>query len=370
MDGGDNNDETNWSETVEDLVLGGQTDKAISFLETLISNLETQSHLSELSTLLFDLSKLYSTKGLSLKADQTYSRALTIQQQLSDQAQCDLKAVHESKEYHVSRDEASTSEKIMENGNVSISSNLLDDNSPTGVCSDDDWEAAADRAPEELLSTQDIPDVSNISLKDKETQTIKRRGRGTFAYKKQGLYSDQQFDDPAIDISEDEVGTDDSQDTAHGSQDTEIRNLKYGTRHVLVLADFPPSTRTTDLEKLLEAFKDRVAIRWVNDTVALAVFGTPSIAREACNSLQCSFKVRILDNNDDLLSSISPRDLEPPRPRPKTSARAANRLIANVMGLKLPSSSFGAKELRQQEEARRKRIVSRQNMKDDAWGED
>lgn len=77
-----------------------------------------------------------------------------------------------------------------------------------------------------MLSTQDIADVSNITLKDKETQIIKRRGRGTFAYKKQGLYSDQQFDDPAIDISEDEVGTDDSQDTSHGSQDTEIRDCK------------------------------------------------------------------------------------------------------------------------------------------------
>ena len=68
--------------------------------------------------------------------------------------------------------------------------------------------------------------------------------------------------------------------------------------------------------------------------------------------------------------TLSVTDLEPPRPRPKTSARAANRLIANVMGLKLPSSSFGARELRQQEEARRKRIVSRQSMKDDAWGDD
>ncbi|XP_074371722.1 uncharacterized protein LOC141712616 [Apium graveolens] len=334
--GGNNNDVTNWSETVEDLVLADQTDKAISFLETLISNLEIQSDLSKLSTLLFDLSKLYSTKGLSLKADHAQSRALTIQHQLSHQAQCDSKAVHKSKECHVSRNEASTNEKIVENGIVSISSKLLDDNSPKGGCSDDDWEAVADRAPEELLSTQDTPDVSNISLKDKETHIIKRRGRGTFAYKKQGLYSDQQFDDPANDISEDEVGTDDSQDISHGSQDTEIRNLRYGTRHVLVLADFPPSTRTTDLEKLLEAFKDRVAIRWVNDTVALAVFGTPSIAHEACNSLECSFKVHILDNNDDLLSSISPKDLEPPRPRPKTSARAANRLIANVMGLKCP----------------------------------
>lgn len=88
MDGGGNstknNDGSNWSETVEDLVLGGQTDKAISFLETLISN---QSDLSQLSTLLFDLSKLYSSKGLSLKSDHAHSRALTIQQQLSHQAQ-------------------------------------------------------------------------------------------------------------------------------------------------------------------------------------------------------------------------------------------------------------------------------------------
>lgn len=55
-------------------------------------------------------------------------------------------------------------------------------------------------------------------------------------------------------------------------------SVKYGTRHVLVLADFPLSTKTTDLEKLLENFKDRgFVIRWVNDTVALAVFRTPSI---------------------------------------------------------------------------------------------
>ena len=57
-------------------------------------------------------------------------------------------------------------------------------------------------------------------------------------------------------------------------------SVKYGTRHVLVLADFPPSTRTNDLEKLLEGFKDRFAVRWVNDTVALAVFATPSIGND------------------------------------------------------------------------------------------
>lgn len=52
---------------------------------------------------------------------------------------------------------------------------------------------------------------------------------------------------------------------------------RYGTRHVLVLSDFSPSTRTIDLERLFDDFKDRgVVIRWVNDTTALAVFRTPS----------------------------------------------------------------------------------------------
>ena len=57
-----------------------------------------------------------------------------------------------------------------------------------------------------------------------------------------------------------------------------LNAAKYGTHHVLVLADFPPSMRTTDLEKLFEDFKDRgFVIRWINDTAALAVFQTPSI---------------------------------------------------------------------------------------------
>ena len=52
---------------------------------------------------------------------------------------------------------------------------------------------------------------------------------------------------------------------------------QFGTRHVLVLYDFLPSTRTTDLERIFEKFGDHgVAIRWVNDTSALAVFRTPS----------------------------------------------------------------------------------------------
>lgn len=56
-----------------------------------------------------------------------------------------------------------------------------------------------------------------------------------------------------------------------------VNPAQYGTQHVLVLTDFPLSTKTMDLERLLGNFMNSgVAIRWVNDTTALAVFQTPS----------------------------------------------------------------------------------------------
>lgn len=137
-----------------------------------------------------------------------------------------------------------------------------------------------------------------------------------------------------------------------------------------MLDGFHPSTTTTDLERLFEDFKDRgFSIRWINDTLALAVFRNPSIALEACNGLKCSFSVRVLEEDDPIVSSISSKDLDPPRQRPKTSARTAQRLIAQELGVKMPST-FGSRELRKQEDARRNRIITRQNLRDDAWGPD
>ncbi|XP_009787426.1 uncharacterized protein [Nicotiana sylvestris] len=356
----------NWSEKVEDLVNGGEINEAISLLEKMVSKLEMESQTSpsdsqlvkQLSTALLDLSKLYSTKGLSLQADQTRSRAFVIKQQQD--------SIKENRDVNANNE--STGDGTSEGGKEDHLSLQIDtlqnDDAP-----DDDWEAIADRAPDELLFPQYLPEVSKISLQDSKVQGVtsqgpKRRGRGTFAYQKQSLYSDQQSDGPAVDDFEDET-------VSHASEgSSDAKKLDYGTRHVLVLADFSPSTKTNDLEKLLEKFKDDVAIRWVNDTVALAVFRTPSLALQASNSIQCPFTVRVLCEEDELLSSIPPRDLEPPRRRPPTSARTAQRLIAQSMGIKLPSTDFGSREYRRQEEARKNRIVSRQNMRNDAWGDD
>lgn len=364
-------EESNWSESVEDLIHQGDVDGAISHLESVASKLQTlinssqSDHHLQLSFALFDLAKLYSTKGFSLKADEARSRALLLRDHTLSPPLRDRKTAKDLGKNDVAPYDASACEgPLNEDGNDGKSSTLPKDGVPCNECPDDDWEAIADRAPEELLSPPGLAEISKLSLENTKEQTPKRRGRGKFQYTSHGLYANQESDG-FVDYSENEV-------VCHSSDgDIQGIKLKYGTRHVLVLEDFPPSTRTGDLENLLKNFKDRgFVIRWVNDTVALAVFRTPPIALEACNSIQCAFIVRVLNEDDMLLSSIPPRDLEPPRQRPKTSARTAQRLIAQGMGIKLPSTNFGSRELRKQEEDRKNRIVSRQSMRDDAWGDD
>lgn len=74
----------NWSEAAEDLVAAGDTEGAISLLESVLSNFETlissqSASQLQLAFALTDLAKLYSTKGFSLKADELASRASLIE---------------------------------------------------------------------------------------------------------------------------------------------------------------------------------------------------------------------------------------------------------------------------------------------------
>lgn len=72
----------NWSEEVEDLISSGDTDAAIYFLESFITDLEKQTLPSDLQLAhaLTELGRLYSANGFSFKADHLQSRALLIRQ--------------------------------------------------------------------------------------------------------------------------------------------------------------------------------------------------------------------------------------------------------------------------------------------------
>lgn len=82
-DGEEASGSSNWSEAVEDLVAIGDTEAAISLLETTVSKLENQESANEsiniqLASALANLANLYSSKGFSLKSDQLVSRAFQI----------------------------------------------------------------------------------------------------------------------------------------------------------------------------------------------------------------------------------------------------------------------------------------------------
>ncbi|KQK11699.1 hypothetical protein BRADI_2g61727v3 [Brachypodium distachyon] len=310
-----------WTEEVDDLVDAGDVDGAISLLESVVSNLSTAAAASSqptgaelrLATALGDLAGLHASRGSTLQADTLRSRAIALRLRAAQAPQAFLG--DHGKVEKSSPEECATGSKDSE-----VSANFDEKNEDE----DDDWEAIADRGAHEETPVRPLKQEARVTSSSSSEKSStpsssgpKRRGRGSFLYDKSVLYSDQ-----------------------------------------------------CDLERIFEKFGDHgVAIRWVNDSTALAVFRTPSSAKEAQACVPPRYKVRLLKEDDDLLAKIDGRDLEPPMPRPKTSARTAQRLIAHGMGLK-QFTKLGAGELKEQEEARRSRITARQAARDDAWGSD
>ncbi|KAJ3683128.1 hypothetical protein LUZ60_013355 [Juncus effusus] len=345
----------NWSEHVENLLEAGEIDGAISFLESAVSSFSDDR---QLVAAMSDLADLYSSRGFSMKSDELKSRALSVRARVERELPCqslsddmkELKLINVIPEENKGKKEIPTTSKKEEEND------------------EEDWEAIADKVETdaEFLSLE--PEIKTNNLQDlgKKEKNLekktKRRGRGSFLYKKSMLYSDSQ-DSEKLEIDCNEM--DDLKD------EEAAKKVEFGTRHVLVLYDFPTSTRTTELEKIFEASNDRgFAIRWVNDTCALAVFRTSSLAEEAKNDVPTHYKIRFLHDDDELLTQIKSRDLEPPYPRPKTSARTAQRMIAQSMGLRIKSPNFSVNEHKSQERERKNRIVTRQALRDEAWGPD
>ncbi|KAK7815857.1 hypothetical protein CFP56_001071, partial [Quercus suber] len=177
-------EEANWSEAVEDLLDAGDSDGAISLLETQVSKLQTlNSSNSALASALGDLATLYSSKGFSLKADDLRSRAQLLK----------LQPLSRYLSLSLSLASVWLLEKQTE---TSIAVSCFSDNQPNEdrisapdvalPCDDSDWEAMADRAPDELLSSQCLPGVSEplmqdtkVQAPDTKVQAPKQRGRGT-----------------------------------------------------------------------------------------------------------------------------------------------------------------------------------------------
>ncbi|KAK6926508.1 hypothetical protein RJ641_008227 [Dillenia turbinata] len=154
--------EENWSERVEDFVEEGNIDAAISFLESVVSKLETLNSSSQLSSALSDLSKLCYLVGLSDKADHIQSRALLLKN----------RNVELSQQQRPDSSSSSAKLRFPEKERVPLDDCSPSNDSYADRASDDDWEAIADLEPDKLLSPQGLPELSKLSVEDDEVQSL------------------------------------------------------------------------------------------------------------------------------------------------------------------------------------------------------
>lgn len=136
--------------------------------------------------------------------------------------------------------------------------------------------------------------------------------------------------------------------------------------------------KTKDLENLVKPYSSQgVSIRWVDDSTALAVFSTPALARQALAGIHDPrFKVQRYSEGNAMISRSSLNDLEPPAQRPATSARVAQRMIAGALSKQGVSNNLRAKSRVNAEQAwiqeleRKQRLLTRHQLRDEAWGDD
>ncbi|XP_019744876.1 coiled-coil domain-containing protein R3HCC1L [Hippocampus comes] len=160
-------------------------------------------------------------------------------------------------------------------------------------------------------------------------------------------YNMQRFDDDDMDQSEDDLS------------------------HMIEIYDIPPEFKTEDLLKLFQGYQQRgFDIKWIDDSHALGLFSSPTVAREALRSKHPLMKVRPLSKSTSETKATARSFSESPliaKERPQTSAALARRLVIGALGVKsnVTKEQREAEKRKLQEAREQKRLAAKQ--REDAW---
>lgn len=142
--------------------------------------------------------------------------------------------------------------------------------------------------------------------------------------------------------------------------------------HVIELYDFPSAFKTEDLFNALSVAgkPPDFSLKWVDDTHALAIYGSPYAAVDALASKYSFVKMRPLAQACKESRTCARRistALQPFKPRPATSATMAKRLVSTALGIKNTVSPEQRKMERQMlaDAKAKKRLAAQQ--KEAAW---
>ncbi|XP_071448449.1 R3H and coiled-coil domain-containing protein 1 isoform X2 [Hetaerina americana] len=143
--------------------------------------------------------------------------------------------------------------------------------------------------------------------------------------------------------------------------------------HVVEVFGFPAEFKTHDLVSILSPYGGRPGfeIKWVDDTHALAVFGSSFIAADVLNLRHPMLKTRAMEGASAASRAKARRICEslriPYRPRPETCAALAQRLITGALGVQHRQSKAEREEERRLLREAREKRRSAARERDAAW---
>ncbi|PSC74313.1 coiled-coil domain-containing R3HCC1L [Micractinium conductrix] len=119
--------------------------------------------------------------------------------------------------------------------------------------------------------------------------------------------------------------------------------LQFGGGHVLEFYGLTPAVRTQHLEEFMERHARGHAapptLKWVDDCHAAVVCPDPAAARQLLAAATArgggEFQLRSYADAGSGTRRLPGSELLPPKPRPKTSAAVARRLIGGALNMKL-----------------------------------
>jgi len=142
--------------------------------------------------------------------------------------------------------------------------------------------------------------------------------------------------------------------------------------HVIEVYEFPSTLKTEDLFVALTraGSPPDFSLKWVDDTHALAIYGSPIAAVDALSTPNGIVKLRPISQATKESRNCARRissALQPFKPRPATSATLAKRLVSTALGIKNTVSPEQRKMERQMlaDAKAKKRMVAQQ--KEAAW---
>ncbi|GAB4814721.1 hypothetical protein N2152v2_001767 [Parachlorella kessleri] len=157
--------------------------------------------------------------------------------------------------------------------------------------------------------------------------------------------------------------------------------LAFAGAHILEIFDLSNAVRTAQLEQFLARLQPQAELppllRWVDDYRALALFANPREAQaalQAADSLQPTpsqpvYSLRAFADASALSRAVPAPELQPPKPRPLTTATVARRLIGGALNMRLRDREeekviqAARRDLKQAEVQRREKL-------DEAWGDE